>query len=252
MLIATIGVVVMASVVNAASFCNGAGYDLTTLSTQGDIGGSDNSYKYTLTPCGVAQDPKCSALQGSFCQFDTSTPPGYKHMLAVWDGSGTWATCTDPFCGTGGGVQVSFANGDICSGNPRTVTIMIACNAQTTGKLQYTVSAQGLCGYLIKATHQAGCKGNPPPPGPTPGVNPSGGLSGGWIFIIIFLCTTFTYVVVGCIYKRQKMGTAGMESCPNVDFWRDFPSLVADGFKFTFTKLRACCGKGDGTYETVK
>src|SRR4051794_30612584 len=62
-------------------------------------------------------------------------------------------------------------------------------------------------------------------------------LSGGWIFIIILSVVVPLYVVGGCVYKHQKLGATGMDKCPNVEFWRDLPSLVKDGFAFTYAKL---------------
>jgi len=79
------------------------------------------------------------------------------------------------------------------------------------------------------------------------------GISGGWIFIIIVVVSVFVYVVSGCIYKRHKKGTTGMkESCPNVDFWSDVPSLAKGGCLFTYRKLKGCCGKtSDDTYNEM-
>lgn len=52
-----------------------------------------------------------------------------------------------------------------------------------------------LCSYA--------CLDAPPPP--------SGGLSGGWAFVIVFLVGFFVYCVVGVIIKWQRMGASGME-----------------------------------------
>ena len=81
------------------------------------------------------------------------------------------------------------------------------------------------------------------------------GLSGGWVFIILLCVLIPLYVVGGCIYKSQKLGATGMDKCPNVEFWRDLPALVKDGFAFTFAKIRGLCGGGGAaganTYETM-
>jgi len=101
----------------------------------------------------------------------------------------------------------------------------------------------------VQFTHTVGCQGG----GGGGGGGSGGKLSGGSVFLIILVVIIPVYIVIGCIYKRQKMGTSGMESCPNIDFWRDLPSLIGDGFKFTFRKLGGLCGKGDtGSYENVK
>jgi hypothetical protein len=36
-----------------------------------------------------------------------------------------------------------------------------------------------------------------------------------------------------------------VESCPQVEFWREVPSLVKDGVTFTVQKVKACSGKGN-------
>jgi len=68
-----------------------------------------------------------------------------------------------------------------------------------------------------------------------PGKKNSGGIGGGWIFVIIVLVTTFVYCLGGIIFKSKRKGTSGTESIPNIDFWRGLPGLVKDGVKFTFS-----------------
>jgi hypothetical protein len=55
-------------------------------------------------------------------------------------------------------------------------------------------------------------------PKPGGGGGSGGGMSGGWVFVIILLVSTSVYVIGGCVFKHQKQGTQGMESCPNIDF----------------------------------
>lgn len=67
------------------------------------------------------------------------------------------------------------------------------------------------------------------------------------------LVVATVYVVVGCTYKWKRQGTTGVESCPNVDFWRTLPGLVKDGCVFSFQRARRLCGgTGGGSYEQVK
>jgi len=74
----------------------------------------------------------------------------------------------------------------------------------------------------------------------------SSGMGGGWIFIIIVIVASFVYIVVGCLYNRQKKGTTGMrESCPQNEFWCDIPQLVKEGFLFTKAKLTGQSTGGD-------
>jgi len=71
--------------------------------------------------------------------------------------------------------------------------------------------------------------------------------------LIILVVVIPLYIIMGWIYKRFRVGTTGIESCPNVEFWRDFPGLVKDGIRFTFSKVTSCCGtKGENAYQTVE
>ncbi len=157
---------------------------------------------------------------------------------------------------TEGGFQVRFVNGEKCPGTGpiRSATFQVACSPGTTNLAYTVITASGNCAFTVVLPHESGCPGYTPPSGG--GDGKKGGLSGGSIFLIILVVVIPVYVFVGCIYKRQRMGTVGMaESCPNIDFWRTVPGLIGDGFKFTWAKLRGCCGGGggaDGTYETVK
>jgi hypothetical protein len=56
--------------------------------------------------------------------------------------------------------------------------------------------------------------------------------SAGWLFLTFFLLVIAMYVCVGCCYKSRYQGTVGLESCPHISFWRDFPQLISDGCNF--------------------
>jgi len=82
-------------------------------------------------------------------------------------------------------------------------------------------------------------------------INPSAsgsGVSGGTIFLIIFILGVFFYILGGCVYNRQKKATTGMrDSCPQNEFWlNELPSLVKDGMMYTKIKVLGICRKGDG------
>lgn len=151
------------------------------------------------------------------------------------------------------GVQLTFNNGQWGSNNP-VVDMQFVCakGQQPSYKVAHdsnthwtvTVSADACC---PGAAPPASTGGGDDPSGPGSSGGGSGGLSGGWIFVILFLVLSVVYVGGGCLYKHYRVGTQGRESCPNVDFWRDFPSLLKDGCVFFISKCKQACGRGGGS-----
>eukprot|EP01006_Ploeotia_vitrea_P013553 TRINITY_DN3539_c0_g1_i1.p1 TRINITY_DN3539_c0_g1~~TRINITY_DN3539_c0_g1_i1.p1 ORF type:complete len:286 (+),score=30.40 TRINITY_DN3539_c0_g1_i1:46-903(+) len=82
---------------------------------------------------------------------------------------------------------------------------------------------------------------NPPgpnPPGPNPpGPAPSGKSSfdKGWIFIIILIVAAVGYIAGGLVFNIAVKKVRGIEAFPNIEFWKDFPSLVKDGVMFSLS-----------------
>eukprot|EP00455_Lapot_gusevi_P051906 TRINITY_DN783_c0_g1_i1.p1 TRINITY_DN783_c0_g1~~TRINITY_DN783_c0_g1_i1.p1 ORF type:complete len:118 (-),score=32.67 TRINITY_DN783_c0_g1_i1:101-454(-) len=71
-----------------------------------------------------------------------------------------------------------------------------------------------------------------PTPSPSPSPSPSEGLSGGWVFVILLLVFSMTYIIGGCAYMRIKYGVTGMEAFPNVEFWRSLCDNAAAGCRY--------------------
>ena len=54
----------------------------------------------------------------------------------------------------------------------------------------------------------------------------------------MILAGIFTlYCLAGVLYNSQVRGTSGIESIPNVDFWRNFLKYVEDGFLYCYLTL---------------
>lgn len=66
-------------------------------------------------------------------------------------------------------------------------------------------------------------------------------LSGGGVVLIVAFVIALVYFAGGAAYNFTKSGTPEIL---HADFWKGLPSLVADGFTFTFT--RACGLRGSG------
>ncbi|KAF9573924.1 hypothetical protein EC968_007752 [Mortierella alpina] len=54
------------------------------------------------------------------------------------------------------------------------------------------------------------------------------GMSGFRVFLTVFGVVGFIYIVAGAVYNYKTYGARGLDLLPNLDFWRDFPSLVSD------------------------
>eukprot|EP00055_Hartaetosiga_balthica_P003351 m.7462 g.7462 ORF g.7462 m.7462 type:complete len:259 (+) comp2810_c0_seq1:66-842(+) len=99
---------------------------------------------------------------------------------------------------------------------------------------------------------------SPPPPSTSTEAPPSSSteappskskkLSGGSILLIIFFCgLAIPYFLFGALFMKFQKNASGRELIPNVDFWVSIPSLVGDGFRITFNKIRG----GGGRYSSL-
>ena len=86
-----------------------------------------------------------------------------------------------------------------------------------------------------------GCRGSSSPS------SESSGLSAGSVLLIVFFCLAAVYVIGGMVL-HHRAGASGIELLPHLTFWKGLPSLIADGFRFTFS-----CGRsvGSSSYQPV-
>jgi len=228
----------------------GYSVDISSLTSTTDFSAIDtnpnNKYTYYFNPCGVANanQGKCITGQSTMCQSSgptnganlgsCTTPATGSPVQPRWE-----LNSTSPLS-----VKVTYLNGDSCSnGNVPTKLgiVVFTCDPKAgRGYVVGTVTESPPCVFTMNIVTSHIC----------PGGGSSSGLSGGWVFIIILIVCIFLYIVAGCVYQRKKKGASGMESFPNIEFWRGLPGLVKEGFSFTWTKLRGLCGKGE--YTEVK
>jgi len=199
-----------------------------------------SKYTYDLNVCGIVPSSGCSQKNGLLCQYDGIA---FTAMIAGWNvttsGSGRDAKAygewglIDP-TNPATGVLVNFTNGDACVlSNQRYDRIAIMKFYCGTGQPStFDLLEAPTCTFTSTYYSDAGC----------PAHDGSSGISGGSIFLIMVVVVVPLYVVIGCIYKSKAQGTAGIESCPNIEFWRDLSGLIKDGFKF----LAGGCKKGSG------
>ena len=131
------------------------------------------------------------------------------------------------------GIYVQYGDGDKCTsgdnpsltGKPRATKFNIHCAAkQTEFKVDLPGGTQGTTKCLLEFTinSPAGCPG---------------GVYGGWrsssmLFWVLF-CFAF-YLGIGIVYNMKKRNLSGKEAIPNIEFRREFPSYVREGFCYSF------------------
>jgi len=213
-------------------------------------------YNYALNPCSsLINKPDCLGKKTGdlVCSAGQWEMAGQlaASLGAFTGGQPTWSSfdSTDP----GKGVKYQFNNGDECFTTsgwiPRIVNVNFRCKEPKISGQDFSVNEQEGCIFQVNMDGY-GCPGGGG--GDDKKSDGGGGLGGGWIFVIILLSVSFVYVVGGCVYKSQKQGTKGVESCPNIDFWRELPGLVKAGFSYTFNMIRSGCKSGHASsYEAV-
>eukprot|EP01104_Vermistella_antarctica_P021680 TRINITY_DN998_c0_g1_i1.p1 TRINITY_DN998_c0_g1~~TRINITY_DN998_c0_g1_i1.p1 ORF type:complete len:229 (-),score=40.35 TRINITY_DN998_c0_g1_i1:132-818(-) len=159
------------------------------------------------------------------------------------------------------GLGVQYGGGKDCGSTPRQTTIYIKCG-ESQFKAISASEPKGSCVYTITIESTAGCAASGSGSGSGSGVIPTGGGSTGgstgsssgsflgwfwgWLVIILFVLVVVVYLVAGGVYKFKVLEERGLEVVPNIDFWRDVPSLVKDGSVFGFHAIT--CHKLDSNY----
>jgi len=220
---------------------DGSFFDLNRLRlTSEDYLGDDQYLKYRMNICGgVVSDPKCGGA--GICSFwkDDGT---YHQQYGDWNAppSPQWELIT-----TGvprDGVRVTFTNGkSSCMGKIETAYMNLKCDPTAPSVKTFIVQEDfGKCTLTITFTNAVSCPGG----GGGGGSGSSSGMSGGTVFLIILAVTIPIYIAGGCYWNRTKKGMAGVEACPNYDFWRGIMDNAKAGCLFTKSKIT---GGGGGT-----
>jgi len=218
--------------------CGAGSVSLTGLTKTGvnaDYKGNDQNYDYYMNVCAPSTTGggDCNGKGLGICQYIAG---GYTWVASL----GTWTNAV--WATVAGGVTATLKDGTECyiGGEwiVRTAVVTFTCGSTTSPT--FTVGEDDKCNFALGFA--ANCGGGSNPDGDN-----GGGMSGGTILLILVIVLVPVYIVIGCIYKAKTKGTTGVESCPNVEFWRDLPGLVKDGFRFTFSKCRG----GGGTYNQV-
>jgi len=174
----------------------------------------ESSYVYNISLCSTLGASTCDSCEAS---------PG---VCQTWVGGsaccGVYPAATISGLNGGHGVVLHYINGLLCRGcvpsGPRETYVYIFCGSGAG--LNHGAMSGGETGAtpVFNATFisNAACPGG-------------GSLSGGWIFIIIFFCVLFVYVVGGIIFNIAVRKANGKEVFPNSGFWCEVPGLMKDG-----------------------
>jgi len=220
-------------------------YELNTLyNLTGSIGQSitdknGNTYYYVV--CHVSSLSQCEFVYDTtpaICQKDSRTPPQY-HGLGTL--SQTNWTALEPGK-EDKGFHLWWTTGGEPSPPPaRQSDVIYNCvKGSGTGAIEF-VEEDPVHFYTFAWTSQHVC---PVKSGDGGGGSDDGGISGGWIFIIIMIGVAFLYFVIGLLVKKFAFGAEGIDIIPNVTFWKALPGLVVDGHKFVFGSCLRVVNRG--------
>jgi len=223
-----------------SSLCSSSSsVDIASLTSSNDYTGVDEHsppYSYMVNVCALSNSsPECRRLGGGICQHRGGTG-AYTALIGSWINNPlpVWSYIQpkDP----SSGISVRFNNGGpqcYLQGvpYPRQAIINFPCTPGARGSITSIVEDDhGQCLFTITFPTEASCPNS---------ANHNSGLSAGWAFLIMLMILIPLYVLGGCAFKHYRLGASGMEACPNVEFWRDLPSLVMDGVRFTMNKARS-------------
>jgi len=196
---------------------DGSCYDLAPLlGKHAEAQDPGKKFVYKVSICENTQ--KCGicpgGAQAGYCQYDAQ----FDYCVGIIPPTGFTALPK------GEGVELAYGSGE----GGRAAKVTITCDP--AGGLIANAKANApdtVTGYELSFTSTAVCPGG--------GLAP--GLSGGSIFMIVAISLLFVYFIAGAITNKLR-GHAGVDILPNATFWKDFPGLIKDGFKFVGRKVR--------------
>ena len=121
------------------------------------------------------------------------------------------------------GVKVTYKGGDMCSAPiaaPRQITMEFECD-RTVPATQITSELENpTCQYTMRLKSPYACPD-------------AGGMSIGWIFIILAIVMVVVYVGGGIAYNMRTHDAKGFDAVPNLNAWREFGVLVKEGVGYS-------------------
>ncbi|XP_059161705.1 uncharacterized protein LOC131944860 isoform X2 [Physella acuta] len=185
---------------------------------------ADSKYGYYLQPCNKNATECGPDLSMTACQVDNNTPPN-KYGIGKVDGNTAESSDTNNFT-----LKNTFGTNT----DTRTSLLTIVCSSKQdefifekedpTNTYHFTLNTRFAC----------------------PSSKSSSGLSVGSILVILFFVFILVYLIGGVLFLKYVRKAQGAEVIPNVEFWKELPSLIKDGVLFT---CRGC--KAETTYEKI-
>jgi len=202
----------------------------------------DKANTYLYTPCYKAQNTNCTFpsydTTPGLCQMDGRNPPQF-HGLGTLS-SAIFVQRVNNSASSG--FLLKFVSGgEPAPPPPRSSSIEFVCNPNIPiGNLVPALDVEvPQHDYHLVWESAFAC-----PNGRGGGGDEEGGISGGWIFIIILVGIAVLYLLVGVAVKKFVYQASGIELIPNVVFWLALPGLVRDGNLFIVRKALGLCGRG--------
>ena len=118
------------------------------------------------------------------------------------------------------GVSVTYKGGTPCdsisSNVARSSTFEFVCDPEGAQNVatKITLVPSTTCTKTVRIETKNACAVVPPVVSP------------GAVAVIILLTLGVVYLFGGMLFKNKMYGTSGMESIPNIDFWRSLPDRV--------------------------
>jgi len=125
-------------------------------------------------------------------------------------------------------LDVKYTAGENCKydvNRKASITYSFYCDSKAS-TATFTLSSSDKCSYNVQIYSPKAC--------PT---IPAKTLSPFTIFLLVALGMFLLYCAFGSLYNSQVRGTSGIESIPNVDFWRNFLKHVEDGLLYVYLKI---------------
>lgn len=186
-------------------------------------------YKYEINVCGAvtSKGSECQRSNGMICQYTPGPGNNLDGVISRWSAEphAKWSYINEDQ--RDAGVKLTTKNGDDCTVHgqkkPREAVIFFPCNEDVkVGSI--SVQETATCTYVFNIPTKYSCPGH-------------SGMSAGWMFVAFLFFGSIIYIVLGVLYNRFRHNATGIEAFPNIEFWKDLPSLVRDGIMFTWGKV---------------